>query len=282
MSSFGARRRDSRGAARLSEVGTSDFGRSRLPESMQTSAYVGESSVVSVSRRSERRRSGGFALVGEEPAYGDRTWAASGGYGASRFGSYATAGSTLRGVADDWDWQDEGDEDWQDDDLRSARDGRSRRSRVASSPRRTRSIGSALRTVPEAIGGAVLSIFGHVRGLVTIAIAALLVWMLYAPARELYVAHRRLETLQATREALQTENDELRGELESLQTREGIENEARARGYVLPGETKVIVEGLTDEPVDGGERAVTDIELDDTRAWYTRMLDDMFGYDPAA
>ena len=111
-------------------------------------------------------------------------------------------------------------------------------------------------------------------------LAVMTAFMLYAPARELYVANRRLDTLQATYEALLEENDTIRSDLELLQSREGIENEARARGYVVPGETKVIVEGLPEDDDQGALEYLEPIELPDTRPWYTKLLDQLFNYNP--
>ena len=130
--------------------------------------------------------------------------------------------------------------------------------------------------VPEAVGSFVLGAVGRIRmpGLVVTA-------TLYNPVRDLYLAHRRLDTLQKTYDAVAAQNEQLEREIEVLQTREGIENEARSRGYVEPGETKVIVKGLTTE---GGNSTytITDTELPDDRPWYIKALDYLLGYDPEA
>ena len=50
-----------------------------------------------------------------------------------------------------------------------------------------------------------------------------------------------------------------------------------------PGETKVLVEGLeVEEGPSAAAEAVAELEVPDTRVWYIRLLDSLFGYDPAA
>lgn len=254
--------RSSRRGTRLSDVGTADFGRSRLPEGSQVSAYAGESGVVSVSRRHDRWR-----VVPDEPAQPvepvrkERT--------SRRRPVQETAEPvSRRKFIQDYD---EGP------------------GIISGSESRRRAIVDAICFVPETIGGAVLSVGGAVashvqaRGVLITATIALVVFMLFAPLRDLYIANRRLDTLQQTYDALLAENDGIRAELDALQTREGIENIARERGYVEPGETKVLVEGYEpEETASGAAAVVADLELPDEREWYIRILDDIFGYDPAA
>lgn len=240
-----------------------------LPEtpagSSQESAYIGESGVVGVSRRSERGRR--FSLVPEGPQPSDD----------ARMTDEAAAAF------------DERDAGAQDEEarrrMRFAQDYELSPRGISGSTSRRQAVSDGLRLIPEAIGGAVLSALSrvHARGVLVMAAVAIVVLMLYGPARDLYLANRQLDTLQQTYDALLEENDSIRDELELLQTREGIENEARARGYVEVGETKVIVEGLPeDQVVDGAAAAVAELELPDTRPWYTVVLDALFGYDPEA
>ncbi len=161
---------------------------------------------------------------------------------------------------------------------RGMADPRGRRSRARRS-------NGGIRAVPRAIGSAVVGVASHIHrgGVMFVLGVALAVAVLFAPLRDLYIANRRLDTLQETYDALLAENDSIRAQLESLQTREGIENEARARGYVEPGETKVVVNGLPQsEEEDAATAAVHDIELPDNRPWYVRTLDSIFGYEPEA
>ena len=149
------------------------------------------------------------------------------------------------------------------------------------------SVFSKVRAIPGAFASALGSGFGalgsHPRSVFVLVMMLLTVAMLFAPLRELYVANRKIDSLQATYDQLLEENDTIRHQLEMLQTQEGVEDEARTRGYVGPGETKVIVEGL-DEPV--GQAHAFDVlseeEIPDTRPWYLKLLDEIFGYDPEA
>ncbi len=108
----------------------------------------------------------------------------------------------------------------------------------------------------------------------------LVVWFLYPPVRSLYVANRQQEVLAMELETLEDRNEELMEDIEGLQTREGIEQEARELGYVSPGEVAVEVEGLEEpeeQSVDG------DVVPDDsTWPWYVRVADFLFGFDPRA
>ncbi len=244
--------RSSRHATRLSEVGTAEFGRSRLAEGQTVSAYAGESGVVSVSRRRER-----WTVVSDEPTRTRRRQPA----------EQAEPVNRRRFV-----------EDYDDGAVA-----------ISGSESRRNAVVGALRAVPEAIGGAVLAggaaIVSHIhrRGLLVMLAIALAVAMLFSPVRNLYIAYRQLDTLQQTYDVLNEENNKLRSQIEALQTREGIENEARERGYVDPGETKVLVEGLeVDEGQSAAAEAVAELEVPDTRVWYIRLLDSLFGYDPAA
>ena len=108
----------------------------------------------------------------------------------------------------------------------------------------------------------------------------LVVWFLYPPVRSLYVANRQQEVLAMELDALEERNEELMEDIEGLQTREGIEQEARELGYVSPGEVAVEVEGL-EEPE---EPSVDDDVVPDgsTWPWYVRVADFLFGFDPRA
>ena len=260
------------------------------------SAYMGESSVVSVSRRSERKPRG-FSLVPLQSA-----WRAQ------------DDGPTRR---DDPAFED-GDTPWFDDvddwgslpsERRASRGfrsegGRARMDRQASvaprqafydfnEPEESQGIAGAARRREAMLGWlaglvqAAQSLFASVLRrmgvLVVVGLIALVVFMLYEPARNLYVANRRIDALQATYDALVAENDTMRDQLELLQTREGIENEARARGFVEVGETKVLVEGLPEEPASSAAaKALADVEVNEECPWYITLADRVFGYEPGA
>ena len=112
--------RSSRHATRLSEVGTAEFGRSRLAEGQTVSAYAGESGVVSVSRRRER-----WTVVSDEPTRTRRRQPA----------EQAEPVNRRRFV-----------EDYDDGTIA-----------ISGSESRRNAVVGALRAVPEAIGGAVLT-----------------------------------------------------------------------------------------------------------------------------
>lgn len=99
--------------------------------------------------------------------------------------------------------------------------------------------------------------------------------MLYGPTRDYYVAMRSGQDLQAYYEAISAQNESLRDDLDRLQSQEGIEDEAHRRGYVSEGETGVVVDNLEKEDVTA---LLGDVEVEDTRPWYVRLLDVVFRY----
>lgn len=257
------------------------------------SAYLGESEVVSVTRRSERmarRSSTQLRLVPDERSTTrvrrerTRDYEHVNGEAPTRRRrpaatlprSYDSALAPAYEGGFDYDYPA-----YEREDERPRRKARSER-KPAKARRRPRRRGGLLRAIPQAIGGLFSSAAEHTGLAVVLVAVVFTVLMLFAPVRNLYLAHRRLETLQATYAALQTENESIRNELSVLQTREGIENEARERGYVLEGETKVVVDGLSEPQVDGAAQAIAPIELPDNRTWYIRFLDTVFGYEPEA
>ena len=156
---------------------------------------------------------------------------------------------------------------------------------ISGGSRRREAVFSGLRAIPSTIAGAAGSLAGgvleHLGGILPLVVIALVVLMLFAPVRNLYIAHRQLDALQATYDALLVENDSIRDQLEALQTREGIEDVARARGYVSYGETKVVIDGLDEESqADSVAATISDVEVPDERTWYVRLFDTLFGYDP--
>lgn len=119
--------------------------------------------------------------------------------------------------------------------------------------------------------------------IVVVVIVALAV-ALYPPAKALYGASRTNAVLAERLDAATSSATQLQGEVDSLMTREGIEDEARRRGYVSEGETAVDVDGVadsgsatTDESVTGGSSQTTDAQ----EPWYVSALDFFFGYDPS-
>lgn len=129
-----------------------------------------------------------------------------------------------------------------------------------------------LQGVVDALVNAVRS---HMVATVITAIVAALIIGIYGPLRSYYVAVRSGQDLQAHYDALVEQNESLRDDLGRLQSEEGIEDEAHRRGYVKDGETGVVTEGL---PKEDTTALLGEIEIEDTRPWYIRVLDVVFFY----
>lgn len=237
-----------------------------------TSAHVGESGVVRVSRRSERSSAAGgpgrLRLVPDEASHEERDGASDRSAGRRRD---REASSSRRDRT-----RERGDVSDVDDRLEAATIPGSRSRRAA--------VRNGIMVVPNSLSQLLAAAMSHARALTALAVAVLVAFMLFAPVRDLYVAHRQLDRLQATYDALAEENDVLSNDLEVLQSREGIENEARERGYVEVGETKVVVNGLEGEQRGGDQSAIglSDVEVHEDIPWYISLLDKVFGYDPEA
>ena len=109
---------------------------------------------------------------------------------------------------------------------------------------------------------------------IALVIVAAILIMLYRPTRDLYIAWRTGYVLQQRYDTLAEENQELSEEVDRLMTREGIEDAARKRGYVMPGETSVKVEGLEGEPAEEPEDEEAESEL----PWFIHVGDFVFFY----
>ena len=107
--------------------------------------------------------------------------------------------------------------------------------------------------------------------LIVAGVVLLVVVALDAPVQGLYCAWRDQGIRQATLDELNADIEEYQGDIDRLQSREGIEDEARRRGYVSAGETDVIVVGLPAEQ-DGVE------EVAPERPWYVVVGDFIFQY----
>ncbi len=136
------------------------------------------------------------------------------------------------------------------------------------------------RTRPTVSLGA-LGMLGRVPMVIAIVIvvAALVVGVLWGPARAYYLAWRESEVLKVEYAALVAQNEALDHDLDRLQSLEGIEDEARRRGYVYPGEEALVVKGVEDQQQTDPslvQRAVDEYEAN--QPWYVLWLDAMFGY----
>lgn len=157
------------------------------------------------------------------------------------------------------------------------------RGRTARPQGRGASEGAGSRAAAKASGILSWADSHRVACIVVVVIVALVV-ALYPPAKALYGASRTNAVLAERLDAATSSATQLQGEVDSLMTREGIEDEARRRGYVSEGETAVDVDGVTDsgsattdESVTGDSSQTTDAQ----EPWYVSALDFFFGYDPS-
>ncbi len=114
---------------------------------------------------------------------------------------------------------------------------------------------------------------------VALLIAALVLGVLmamYGPVQTYYRAWRAGQDLQAQLDELNASNEQYKDDIQALQTREGIEDEARRRGYVTNGETKVVVDGLNDGSDDSSQSSDGDQQAQ--KLWYIELGDKVFHY----
>lgn len=143
--------------------------------------------------------------------------------------------------------------------ARGAADG----ARAAQRPSRAGSALDRARGLAEAAGRARVP-------LIALAIVAVVLVTLYGPAKDLYCAWREQGASQQTLDELNASIDEYQSDIDRLQTREGIEDEARKRGYVEEGESGVTATGL---PEEGGEDVA-----EESLPWYLSLGDVVFQY----
>ena len=148
---------------------------------------------------------------------------------------------------------------------RPARGGVSSRkpSRASKAPSRLSSAGERAAGLLDKIGAMRVPL--AITAIVLVVLASL-----YFPAQDLYCAWREQGSKQATLEQLNESIDEYQGDIDRLQTREGIEDEARKRGYVEDGEVGVTAVGLPEDEQTDDE----DQEL----PWYLALGDFVFQY----
>ncbi|NMF26571.1 hypothetical protein HF885_09065 [Olsenella umbonata] len=115
----------------------------------------------------------------------------------------------------------------------------------------------------------------HRRLWIVLAVVVAVVAALYGPAQRYYVSMRTTQDLQVKYAALKSQNKDLKSDVDTLMSKEGIEDQARKNGYVYPGEKGVEVKGLKED----GKDPSAAITYKDDRAWYTKVLDALFGYD---
>ena len=117
--------------------------------------------------------------------------------------------------------------------------------------------------------------------IVALLILAVAAVAIFGPLRDYYVAWRDAGVLQVEYEVLSTINEDLTSDVERLNTLEGIEDEARRRGYVYPDEEALVVEGIEEkDPVEQEELKRALDEYDQSLPWYIHTLDGVLGYSP--
>lgn len=124
--------------------------------------------------------------------------------------------------------------------------------------------------------GIISTILSRKIWVVCLVIAAIALGVL-GPVHDFYVARRTGDVLEQKKAYIEEKNSELEAERDSLFTEEGVETQARKRGYVSPGEVGVNVEGLEQKEVEDPSKPV---EYPDSRSWFDKMLDTLFGFSP--
>ncbi|MCH4181309.1 MAG: septum formation initiator family protein [Atopobiaceae bacterium] len=148
--------------------------------------------------------------------------------------------------------------------------------------RSARAVTATAKAKAKAARGESRSVSPHlVRFLMVVGVLLVAGAMLYSPARSYYVARRTNQDLNAQLVTVNANNEQLSDDVSSLETREGIEDEARRRGYVSSGETAVTMDGAEDTGTDTSA-AVTSDDLATASSrdlpWYVSALDVLFQY----
>lgn len=134
----------------------------------------------------------------------------------------------------------------------------------------------ALSAQIDQLVGIISTILSRKIWVVCLVIAAIALGVV-GPVHDFYVARRTGDVLEQKKAYIEEKNSELEAERDSLFTEEGVETQARKRGYVSPGEVGVNVEGLEQKEVEDPSKPV---EYPDSRSWFDKMLDTLFGFSP--
>ena len=105
--------------------------------------------------------------------------------------------------------------------------------------------------------------------------------MIYPAAKEYYISTRERDQLQAEYDAVTARNNEMQGNVDALNTVEGVEDQARTDlGWTQPGEVSVEVTTLDpDTPHGAMPDEVAPGSVEAPESWLTRFLDKLFGLD---
>lgn len=101
---------------------------------------------------------------------------------------------------------------------------------------------------------------------------------LYPALREYYLAYRVNEQLLQELEAVKVRNDEIQGQIDYLNTQEGVADRARERyGWVREGETAVNITGLEiSDATTILPETITSGSIEAPSTWWTSFLDMLF------
>lgn len=108
---------------------------------------------------------------------------------------------------------------------------------------------------------------------------AICVAMLYGPVCTYYAAWRDARRLEIAYDVVKDQNSELNHEINRLQSLEGIEDEARRRGFVYPSEEALVTDvqptADTTNPEVVNQRLIA---YEQQQPWYIHTLDSLLGY----
>lgn len=119
----------------------------------------------------------------------------------------------------------------------------------------------------------------HLKLVIAIGVVVLVMVALYGPVHRYYVAWRASGDLQAEADQVNGDNEDLKNDLNRLQSQEGIEDEARRRGYTYPDEESATVNGVADDANEGSDTPGQGFSASDLeQPWYIHVLDFIFVY----
>lgn len=124
----------------------------------------------------------------------------------------------------------------------------------------------------------------HTVAIICVVIALVVLWMLYAPCKNLYHAERDKHILTEEYNILVEQNKQQSATNQELATDEGVKKEARKQGYVDKGETAVKVDGLNQDSAEASappEDAHTQA-INESDPWYVVIADFIFQYNKNA
>lgn len=130
---------------------------------------------------------------------------------------------------------------------------------------------------------------GSLRPLFIGIVVTLVLVSLYFPVRDLYVAKRSSDILAKQVEIREQYNDEMKKDTDKWFSEEGIKDTARDLGMVMPGETRIDVQGLDDDSDSSSSskssnakkasEVAKEIEgVGKDAPWYIQALDMLFGF----